>query len=396
MGNNVTIMAVGGAGCRIMKLISDSAASAGMRLLAVDTDTESLKQSGLPPENCIAAGMKWRNGKGCGGDADDGQRAMSSERHNLETVLAGTSLLIVVGGLGRGAASGGMPVIASVASKLKIANLFLLTTPFAMEGHTRRRLAEKTIDEGLFEVADAVITLPNDLLFSTRPASTPIVEAYQISDTEVARTALALASTLGAGNLLSSDLASVSNLLKRSKNICGIGVGICTPELSEEEGQVKIINDVINSPLLGGVSHLHDADAVIFSLLGGPELSLGNAKSILEAAGKYAGEEAETVVAASTDPDWQGMTQLTVIAIDFDENFNNEIPETEIKPKARAKRKAAPAEAELAEGTQLLFQLDHNKGEMERTTPVIWHGEDLDEPTFKRRGISIDTGKIIN
>ena len=396
MSNNVTIMAVGGAGCKIMKIISASSISAGMRLLAVDTDTESLQESGLPPESCITAGAKWRNGKGCGGDANDGQRAMSSERHNLETVLAGTSMLIVIGGLGRGAATGGMPVIASVASKLKIPNLFLLTTPFAMEGHTRRRLAEKTIDEDLFEVADAVITLPNDLLFSTRPASTPIVEAYQISDTEVARTALALAGTLGAGNLLSSDLASVSRMLKRSKNVCGIGVGLCGQETAEEESLSKMIADVINSPLLGGVSRLHEADAVFFSLLGGPELSLGNAKNILEAIGKYAGEEAETVVAASTDPDWQGMTQLTVIAIDFDENFNNETIETEIKPKVRSKRKPASAEAEPAEGTQLLFQLDHNKGEMERTTPVIWNGEDLDEPTFKRRGISVDTGRIIN
>ena len=30
---------------------------------------------------------------------------------------------------------------------------------------------------------------------------------------------------------------------------------------------------------------------------------------------------------------------------------------------------------------------------MERTTPVIWNNEDLDEPAFKRRNIVIDDGR---
>ena len=34
-----------------------------------------------------------------------------------------------------------------------------------------------------------------------------------------------------------------------------------------------------------------------------------------------------------------------------------------------------------------------SKGIMERTTPVIWNGEDLDEPAFKRRGLDVDDGR---
>ena len=34
-----------------------------------------------------------------------------------------------------------------------------------------------------------------------------------------------------------------------------------------------------------------------------------------------------------------------------------------------------------------------SKGIMERTTPVMWNNEDLDEPTFKRRNAVIDDGR---
>ena len=34
-----------------------------------------------------------------------------------------------------------------------------------------------------------------------------------------------------------------------------------------------------------------------------------------------------------------------------------------------------------------------SKGIMERTTPVMWNNEDLDEPTFKRRNLVIDDGR---
>ena len=33
---------------------------------------------------------------------------------------------------------------------------------------------------------------------------------------------------------------------------------------------------------------------------------------------------------------------------------------------------------------------------MEKTTQVIWNREDLDYPTFQRRSVVIDTGKLLN
>ena len=36
-----------------------------------------------------------------------------------------------------------------------------------------------------------------------------------------------------------------------------------------------------------------------------------------------------------------------------------------------------------------------SKGIMEKTMPVLWNGEDLDIPTFKRRNAAVDNGKLV-
>ena len=76
----ITVMALGGAGCRILREIAKDPLSAGLELLAVDTDQEDLAATGLPQEKQILAGACWRNGAGCGGSPLDGQRAVAHER----------------------------------------------------------------------------------------------------------------------------------------------------------------------------------------------------------------------------------------------------------------------------------------------------------------------------
>ena len=388
MSKNITILALGGAGCKIISLIAGTPSAAGVRLLAIDTDAESLAASGLPESDRLLAAAQWRGGRGCGGNEQDGQRAIAHERHAIEKMLEGCEFLVLLAGMGRGTASGGAQVVLSIAAKLKIPNLVLLTLPFAMERPSRYRLAEHTIENELFATADAVIALPNDLLFATRPASTPLAEAFRASDVEVARTALALSHTLAAGNLIGSDFAALTGLLKRRRSLCGIGVGVIDCADVREGRGAAVVERMLNSPLLGGASQLRDADAVVFSLLGGPELSLGDAKETLELAGRHTGGEAEVVIAASTSPEWQGSLQLTALAIRFSEESE---PQKNTEEKRRRHGAASPAAAEKS--TQLEFTFDQSdKGEMERTTPVIWNGEDLDEPTFKRRKISLDLG----
>ena len=62
------------------------------------------------------------------------------------------------------------------------------------------------------------------------------------------------------------------------------------------------------------------------------------------------------------------------------------------------RRGRAAAGAADGASTQLeLFPLLEplSKGIMEKTMPVLWNGEDLDIPTFKRRNAAVDNGKLV-
>ena len=101
-----------------------------------------------------------------------------------------------------------------------------MTLPFSMEGFKRRHLADDKIKNDILPIADAVIALPNDLLFSTLEAETSLTEALQLSDQELSRTLLALAFVLGGANLFNADFAAFTGVLKRRHTLCSLGTAV--------------------------------------------------------------------------------------------------------------------------------------------------------------------------
>ncbi|MBR2873175.1 MAG: hypothetical protein IKB99_06740, partial [Lentisphaeria bacterium] len=93
---NLTVLGVGSAGCRITGILQSMPGAENLRLLGFDCDAEALRNSGLPEENLLLAGVKWRQGRGCGGRINEGKTAAAAERESLSRLLEGTRLLIVL------------------------------------------------------------------------------------------------------------------------------------------------------------------------------------------------------------------------------------------------------------------------------------------------------------
>ena len=390
----ITVLGIGGSGCRIVGILKENPLAAQLRLAALDSDSASLESSGLEEGVRLLAGERWRNGRGCGGSTLDGQRVVAHERSRIEKLLEGVPFLLVVGGLGRGTASGGMPVVLSVARKLEIPTLFIVTLPFTLEGHSKRKIAEDTVKNELLGLADAVICLPNDLLFSVLESTTPLSSAFKLADQELSRTVLALTMVLLHGNLLAADFGSFITLLKRKKSFCSIGVGIASGEIDGEGRGEAAMERLLHSPLLGGADKLNEADAVIFTLLGGPELSLGETRQILELAGRQVKPDTQLIVGAATGEAWAGKGMLSAVTVKFDaESEAGELLRSSSERAPRRTRTPSAA-AHATDADQLILPLEPvSKGVMERGPQVKWGNEDLDVPAFKRRNITIDNGK---
>ncbi len=392
MADNITILAVGGAGCRIIREFAAGSSSGNYRLLALDSDVESLQKTGLPESSLIQAGKLWRSGRGCGGDMMAGQMAVSGMRKELAAALENCETLLVVAGLGGGLASGGLPVIFGVAAKMHINTVLLCTLPFAMEGYQRRKLADERIINDLLPIVDAVIALPNDLLFSTMEADVSLAEAFRYADEQMAHSLLSLGTLVGGGNLFSADFASFTGVLKRRHTLCAFGAGRVD---SGSDAPEKVMEKLLESPFMGGSETLKSADAVAFSLLGGPELSLGDAKAALDLAIRQIGdnEEKTLLLGAGTSESLTGRMQLTALAVRYLDK-NETVTDRAGKRKSSSRRHYDGIQEEQG-GEQLALPnlIAEEKGIMENTTPVMIDGEDLDIPAFKRRGLILDLGK---
>ena len=206
------VVGLGGCGIRILDFLRANPRAKWLVTLAVDTDGGVL--AGTHADAVINASADWNSKScaGCGGDIIRGERAISHERANLKEHVRGFSLMIVAGGLGGGTATGGVRTLASVAREEGIPTIFLLTTPFSFEAHSRRKNAEDCLQE-ILPVADVVLTMPNDLLFSKLPPDTPAENAFATSAYEMASTVVGIASVLRCRDLIGTDFATFMSAL---------------------------------------------------------------------------------------------------------------------------------------------------------------------------------------
>ncbi|OGV50458.1 MAG: hypothetical protein A2X49_14810 [Lentisphaerae bacterium GWF2_52_8] len=394
----VTVLGLGNCGVKVISQLCSLPEASWLNLVALDTDSSSLDN--CPLETKIYANSEWLKGQGCGGDVMKGERALSRERKNLSELLKDSSLLIVTGGFGGGTATGGAPIVASVAKSLSIPTIFIVSMPFILEGHTKIKLAEDGLHELLPKV-DALMAIPNDLLFLSLPSETPLEEAFAKADMEMARALLGVAGIVRCGNLVATDMATLRSIFHQQKTASAIGVGAASLEADGENRCHVALERLMASPLLGGAAHLAKADVLVITVTGGPDLQIGELKRSLEALQQYCPKEARIIVGMNTDPASKGFVQLTAVAVEIEgpppEQAHPLTPQVQganlPAGKARAaKGRHSAGNADPAEQPELPGLRAVSKGIFHNTTASRYRGIDLDIPSYDREGITVDKG----
>lgn len=396
--DEVLILGIGGAGSRVVSALATEGCE--YALGAIDTDQEALDPLFAGNVPCVLAGSgwAWREGSGCGGDVIRGEQAVAKERHAIARMMEGKALLVAVAGLGGGVATGGVRTLASVARALKIPAAFMLTTPFSFESFAKRKTAEDCLED-LLPLADVVMRMPNDLLFSMLPSETPFEDAFTKSCIELAHSAAGIAGMLGSENSLGSDYAGFMAALKGKKCSCGIGVG--NADSSEGLDRCGIaVERMLASPFLGGAFKLENTDAAVITISGGPDLELGETKRTLELIAGMLPKEANILTGVTNSEQFRDRVQVTVVRIKYDQPVQPQVrreknwqgtPSSPRKSSAKTASEPAPA-AGLEQGVFELQSFD--KGSFAAVAPTLHKGEDLDIPTYQRREITINKGAV--
>jgi cell division protein FtsZ len=429
------VIGVGGVGGKVAARLAEHWPHG--RITVVDSDLAALPQvAGVQTHQL---GTNLLRGLGAGGDPEHAVNVAAEEREALKQLCSGADVTLIVAGLGRGIGSGVAPYLAEIARENGSLVLGFAVQPFPMEGRRCCEQAEAALTE-FKRCADGVVCLPNARMAAVVGAQASLVATFDASNRQLCDGLHAIARLLRRGGLMDADFAQFAAVL-RGQHAESV---FATVEVSGDARATAAVNQLLAHPFLESGAALDHAAAVLVGITGGPELGLGEVSEIMEQVNTRTGT-APVVLGASVDAALAGKLSVTLIVARSAEvetapppprfptaakasapaapkapeppaladttahpdlGLGGEVIPKPATPRTPRSRPAAPAAdsapAKPAAGSrrprataaklkqeQLPFDTV-SKGRFDKSEPTIYQGEDLDLPTFVRRGVVLN------
>jgi len=379
----ILVMGLGGAGCNAVANMS-AFWSEGPLVVAVNTDAQNL--AGCAAPRVLQIGRDTTKGLGANGDTNLGRLAMEEGIEEIKELLQGIDILLLAVGLGGGTGSGGAPLLLQTAHQLNIMTLCFATMPFPYESESRKLQAEESL-KTLQRVADAVVCLPNAKLIELVDPNCGLQDAFRKADEQVAATIHSLWHLLSFRGVLNLDFADLRHLVERSSGLCCFGFG----EASGASRVASAVRALMSSPYLNNGRAISEAQSLLINITGGPDLTLADMQGIMSQIGKLTQPSAQMYFGAMIDPAMKNRIALTAIATDASASRNRKVDSpvnVEDLVDATVGERSKSKERDSATQWELELKVD-DRGRFTNITPTTFRGEDMDIPTYIRRGVKL-------
>jgi cell division protein FtsZ len=411
------LVGVGNAGVTVLDQLSVE--FPGMTgLLAVNNDPDSLNASIVREKIVVPEG-----------DPGEGFRAIDEE---FGRAIEGASAVILCGGLGGETGSFLLPALAILAKSAGITTMACVGTPFSFEGKHKKETAERALEK-LQEICDAVVVIGNDQLSGGSPSTAAVGEAFVLSDRTLLASLLALTGMLSTSGPVKITRTDIHHVLGKPGALTHFGFG-------KAEGSNRLhesIERALKSPLLslpGKGSALKESPMILLLLRGGKDISFAEMQSAVGKIEQIAGESCQIKVGVHADGPLGSALEIHILAssggiarkpvkasesIATNESVGSITPITKqptlqsepevlqelpsgndgdgkgveelfsvpTKPASKSVKKPAASSKQM-QGTLALDT--YQRGRFDKSEPTIVEGEDLDVPTFLRKGIKLN------
>ncbi|MEO6995615.1 MAG: cell division protein FtsZ [Lacunisphaera sp.] len=381
-----------------------------LQLAVINTDFKALSTS--PVQDKILIGTSLTRGLSAGGDPEIGRKAAEADADKIAEIVKHTDLIFIVAGLGGGTGSGAAPVVAELAAEAGAVVIAFVTLPFSFEGGRRRKQAEEALAE-LRRVCDAVIPLSNDMLLQEGTEQTSVLDSFARADEWIGRGVKSIWGMLSRTGLINVDFTALRQVFRQrgGKTLFGLGVG------GGENPALAALEDLKQCPLLHTPEYARKADRLLVNITGGADLSLTKVNELMTAITEEFGREAHVVMGAAIDEGLHGQVEICVIGTTDlgSRNFTRRPTtpplrkgsekstaistssvtaeaQTTVKTASTAtEREIAKAEAAKTMQEEFGFQGEpvENRGSFDKSDRNLFEGQDLDIPTYLRKGIKI-------
>ena len=306
-GAKIKVIGVGGGGNNAVDRMIEAGVDKA-EFICVNTDAQQL--SNVKAGTVLQIGSKITNGLGAGAKPEIGREAAEETKEELKKLIADADMVFVTAGMGGGTGTGAAPIIAETAKSLGILTVAVVTKPFFFEGPQRMRNAEEGI-KALAEKVDALVTIPNDLLFKIADKNTSIEESFKLADDVLRSGVQGIIEVITQRGIVNCDFADVRTIMKDS-GIAHMGIGIGK---GEEAAQEAVMN-AIESPLLE--TSIEGAQNVLLNITGGTEFSLVEMGQVSSIVKDKVSPDANIIVGTAKDESLKDEIKVTLIATGLD------------------------------------------------------------------------------
>jgi cell division protein FtsZ len=328
----IKVIGVGGGGSNAVNNMY-SRGIKDVSFVVCNTDAQALENSPIPRK--LQLGIHLTGGLGAGANPKVGKNAALESKEDIKELLSdATKMVFVTAGMGGGTGTGAAPVIASIARKLGILTVGIVTQPFAFEGKKKLQQAQEGIEQ-LRQHCDTVLVILNDRLRAVL-GNLSIGNAFAQADNVLTTAAKSIAEIITVPGYVNVDFEDVKTVMQNA------GAAVMGSGQAEGEARaLKAAEAALASPLLD-YKDIHGAKKILLSIVSGKdaELQMDELTIITDYIQDQIGDDAEMIFGHGSDPQLEENIRVTVIATGFEE-------------KSKATTLQAPSELPLEQQTYL-------------------------------------------
>lgn len=266
-------------------------------------------------------------------------------------------------------------------------------TPFGFEGARRKERANRCLAE-LRKIADVVLVFSNDRLLESSLAK-DMREAQRAFDRALARTIHGLAHVMEKDGMVHLGVAELKEAVGPGTDAISMMENAWTgvAEASGEGREAAVMEAVCEDIMLEDGKAWKEGNRVMVSVVTGPDTSLSEFHGFMEKLKQRLPVDLPISAGAAVDPDRSESLSLTMlvtrrveesvlpqVAEIAREEEVEELSKTE-EPKGKKRRKVVASQTEL--------EFEKTPTRFARSSPSVRGSEDLDRPTFQRKGIQL-------
>lgn len=402
----IDILGLGGAGLDALNTLIDKGLE-DVQFSAVDTDLQTLQlfaqkhsqgaienynhPTGEGTAKSFLIGYKQTRGLSTGGNVELGQQLIPVAKELFQTNIQ-PNLLFIIAAMGGGTGASLATTAAKEASDQGSLVIAFALMPFGLEGTKRWQQAQEALHK-LEMTSDAVIVVPNDLLLQNLEPTCSVLDAFKLAHTWIYKAIHSISTILFKPGFINLDFASLRQVFtqKSGKALFALGQG------SGENYIQEALEDLKACPLLHSLEQAPKADSILINLISSQDLSISAISNILNFINQHFGNKSKTTIGCVITP--QAKPHLEICLIGTNDPGSSRglghLKEFENKPSTKPKKTGShflKKWIKSNDGAQSEFSFvsqGQMRGYFDQTQRNQHNGEDLDVPTYLRKGIKL-------